>query len=208
MIVPKFNEKRIASPDSVADPIDKLVTPTAEKIDAKRKKDAETINARMKQKQELAESQWAAKQEAKKKAVNSQDKAAKSYINKGKNLTAAQKKQNEAAKSYMSYDPTKVSVKVKSTSRKPAAKTGVKTKNPVNSSKVSGQSGGAAGRPKTNAGTKPIKPNTPSTPKTTVNKTASRNVRGATKPPTVKPVAAVTKPAGVGRRKNGAPRSK
>jgi hypothetical protein len=208
MIIPKFNEKRIASPDSVADPIDKLAKPIAKIVDKQHLNAVKAHNNKMKADQAKAVKVWNQKQEAKKQAVNSQDKAAKSYINKGKNLTAAQKKQNEAAKSYMSYDPTTVSVKVKSTSRKPAAKTGAKPKNPVNSSKVAGQSGGAAGRPKTDAGTKPIKPNTPSTPKTTVNKTASRNVRGATKPPTVKPVAKITKPAGVGRRTNGAPKSK
>jgi hypothetical protein len=201
MIIPKFDEKRIASPDSVAAPLEQIVNPQAKSFDEITTRNRKAYNKQVKEKE--AERKKGLTSQLKvikagnkvsnsgkkptKTAIKNQNKAADTYVIKSKKaLTPEEKERNAAARSYKTTIPA----------------------SPVKKSKIKGQSEGAAGRPNTNAASKPIKPIKPSTPKTTVNKTGARNVRGATKPPTVASVPNVTKPVGAGRRANGAPKSK
>ena len=196
MIIPKFNKERIASPDAIQTAHDSLIgyqkkreeLSTPESI-AKRAKNLKRIQ-KLQAKQGAEASGKKVSNSGKKPtqtAIKNQNKAADTYVIKSKKaLTPEEKERNAAARSYKTTIPA----------------------SPVKKSKIKGQSEGAAGRPNTNAASKPIKPTKPSTAKATVNKTGARNVRGATKPPTVASVPKVTKPVGAGRRANGAPKSK
>jgi hypothetical protein len=190
VITPKFNKGRLGNSNAIGNAIKAIAGPIAKRKDAQTELNRQAHNKKVKE-AEQAEKKVAAK---KQKAVDKQDVAAKTYTQdpikgkKGQPLTPAQKKkniairkQNEAATSYMSYSPDKVSVKATST-------------------------GNSKGRPNTNASTKTTKVKPPTAPKPTVNKTAARNVRKSTKVTKVAPVAKTKAPAAPGRRKNGAPK--
>jgi hypothetical protein len=179
VITPKFNKGRLGNSNAIGNAIKAIAGPIAKAKDAQKEANRKEYNKQVGKKE---------------KAEAKQDKAAKTYQQdpikgkKGKPLTPAQKKkniairkQNEAATSYMSYSPDKVSVKATST-------------------------GNSKGRPNTNASTKTAKVKPPTAPKPTVNKTAARNVRKSTKVTKVAPVAKTKAPAAPGRRKNGAPK--
>ena len=195
MIVPKFNDSRLKGDIGAA--IKSLAGPIAKKYDKTVKK---AVGAANKKVQAEWEAKKKAEEEAKKKskkvvyktnltykgkkptqtAIKKQNEAAASYIVKGRNLTPAQKEQNKVFRSYITK--------------------------PTKATSVPGQSGGAKGRPNTNAAQKPVKPTASKTPKATVNKTGARNVRKSTKVTPVTKVPGVKPPVAPGRRKNGAPR--
>ena len=210
MIVPKFNAKRLKG--DIGGAIKSIASPIAAKYDSTVKKAVDAANEPIK---ERLAAQKAARIKAQKKALDSdktkkpstgaaktkvvyktpltykgkkptqtairkQNEAAQSYIIKGRNLTPAQKEQNKVFRSYITR--------------------------PTKATSVPGQSGGAKGRPNTNAAQKTVKVNTPRTPKPTVNKTGARNVRKATKVTKVTAVPKVKPAVAPGRRKNGAPK--
>ena len=180
MITPKFNKGRLGNANAIGNAIKAIAGPIAKAKDAQTELNRQAYNKQVKKKE--------------KAIIAKQDKAAQTYKQdpikgkKGQPLTPAQKKkniairkQNEAATSYMSFSPDKVSVKATST-------------------------GNAKGRPNTNAASKTAKVKPPTVAKPTVNKTGARNVRKATKVTKVAPVAKPKAPAAPGRRKNGAPK--
>ena len=202
MIVPKFNDSRLKGDIGAA--INSLAKPVAKKYDRTVKKAVGAANKNLIRNYKKVQDEWEAKKKAEKDAkkkpekvvyktnltykgkkptqtaIKKQNEAAASYIVKGRNLTPAQKEQNKVFRSYITK--------------------------PTKATSVPGQSGGAKGRPNTNAAQKPVKPTASKTPKATVNKTGARNVRKSTRVTPVTKVPGVKPPAAPGRRKNGAPR--
>jgi len=134
VITPKFNKGRLGNSNAIGDAIKAIAGPIAKRKDKQSELNRQAYNKQVKEAEKVAAK--------KQKAADKQDVAAKTYKQdpikgkKGKPLTPAEKKkniairkQNEAATSYMSYSPDKVSVKATST-------------------------GNSKGRPNTNASTK------------------------------------------------------
>jgi hypothetical protein len=210
VIVPKFNSKRIAAPGAAADAFKSLVTPLTKSRDRQVKMDVNAANKQITDAKKAAEKaeKAAAKEAAKaatKKASAKTTKTTKKPANtyKGKKPTAAAvTRQNTASKSYVTRKPRGGSLTPAQSSQNAAAKSY------MTKTSVPGQSGAAKGRPDTKAGTKTATPGKVTAPKATVNKTGARNVRKATTVTPTKKVSAVKPPAGAGRRKNGAPKSR